>query len=90
MTEAVPESVVCPGEVLCEWIVETAFPRHFSWEVYDIPEETLDRLLSGDQELNVDLAVKLARMTHFSPGFWLFLEGLYRAGLASDLPHPHD
>jgi plasmid maintenance system antidote protein VapI len=86
----IPDWVACPGEILRAWIVETGFPRHLAETVYEIPHDTLDRVLDGAQELDTILATKLTRMTRIPETYWLDLEKTYRAGIAAGLFHSHE
>lgn len=76
-----PDWVIPPGWTLKEWFEAMNLPKSIAWELYGIPERTLNRLFEGAQKITPALAQKLCNMTHVGAPFWLALEHNYRVGL---------
>lgn len=77
-----PDYVIAPGETLADWFKEMNLPKTIS-NHYDIDRPTLDGILSGEREIDAELAQKLCNMTHVGAPFWLALEHNFRVGLAA-------
>ena len=78
-----PDWVVAPGETLADWFEETHLPHRVAWEVYGIPERTLNGVLRGTTKITPKLAQKLCNLTQIGTPMWLALEHNFRVGLAA-------
>jgi plasmid maintenance system antidote protein VapI len=79
-----PNWVVHPGATLEDFFEMNNLPKTII-RLHSITDEELSGVLSGDLEIDEDLAHRLERMTFIPFNVWINLEHNFRAGLAAGL-----
>ena len=71
-----------PGYYIQELVEDSVLPQEDFAKRLDTTPKNLSLLIRGEQNLSIDIAVKLARLFNNSIEFWLNLQATYDAALA--------
>lgn len=81
MSEFNPDWVLCPGEHIQEFLEEDLVEREELVSALGFSDADFHALLSGDMEIDDDIAAVLGKLIGPSSGFWIRLEARFREGL---------
>lgn len=70
-----------PGYYIKELMDESGMTKYEFSRKLDTTPEILNSLLSGEQKLSSEMAIKLSKMTETSINFWLSLQKSYDESL---------
>ena len=71
-----------PGYYIQEMVEESGLTQADFAKRLDITPKSLSLLIRGEQNLSIDIAMKLSRMTGTSVSYWLNLQNAYDALMA--------
>ena len=71
-----------PGYYIKEIVEESGLTQEDFAKRLDTTPENLGRLIRGEQNLSIDIAMKLSRMTGTSVSYWLNLQNAYDSLIA--------
>ena len=71
-----------PGYYIKEIVEESGLTQEDFAKRLDTTPENLGRLIRGEQNLSIDIAMKLPRMTGTSVSYWLNLQNAYDSLIA--------
>ena len=75
-----------PGYYIKEIVEESGLTQEDFAKRLDTTPKNLSLLIRGEQNLSIDIAMKLSRMTGTSVSYWLNLQNAYDSSLRKNLP----